>query len=188
MRIFGGTADTLLQLAMLPNVDDEQSTLTNQKPLINDAPPLELADAIEAELARGAKSCSEALRSIGARSPELIDRAADFKNSVESQQLTAEARYFAQVREEQAKQPGISRGDAMRLTNRKYPAIRQAYVDEINSRQTPLENRQLSASRNYWARVQEVHKKQSITQAEAMRLVNKKHPSLREDMVRELNS
>jgi hypothetical protein len=189
MRIFGGVQDTLLQLEIANAQGDDELRKPQPPRKVTEAPPLQLADAIEAELKAGrATTCSEAMRIIASRSPELIDRAADFKQSVESDKLNAEARYFAQVREEQLKQAGTSRQDAMRLVNRKYPAIRQAYVDEVNARQSPLDQRQLSASRIYWTKVREIQRERKLSQSDAMRFVNSHFSNLREDMVRELNT
>lgn len=97
-----------LQIQMVGGDDDTKPT---NKPKVAVCPPKVLADAIEEELKAGrASTCSEALRLIAATRPHLIDRASDFKNSVESDSLTAESRYFAQVREIQIAE-GLSRSE-----------------------------------------------------------------------------
>lgn len=187
-RVFDESNNVLLQQLEMTNAKDVEPVPPRQL----NAPTAALYDRIEELVTSGkAKTCSEAMAIIARTNPDVIDRASDFRQAVETPAVqTAEQRYRAAVADAK-RQHGLSFEAAQIFVNRSQPALRQAFADEHNARHasgTLLAGRALPATREYWSRVKEVAKAKGLTQAEAMRYVNAHHADLRASMVREINS
>lgn len=186
-RVFDQSENVLLSQLQMTNSKEVEPA----RPKLSE-PMARLYDQVEVLITTGrARSCSEALAIIGATDPATIDAAAAVKSALESPTPvdTAERRYRAAI--EQAKRDKcLSFESAQQYVNKAFPQLREDFVSEHNQRHAvhgPVGAKVGTATRDYWAKVDEIQKAKQLSKPESMRYVNAHHTDLREAMVKEIN-